>query len=349
MSKHLSVIAAAAALAVGGIGFSTTLSYADDAKTTADKAGTAADHAADRSDKAAAATTQPSGTTAAPDVDDIRKTLATVTEAAVTKGGFDDVTERFVDADRDRLKEAAKQNYSDLDGRIDQFLKDWKAKYNQDFKLSGSRNDILNDQFARITQGEIPGEAHTAGSTIKGAGEAAKDAVTPGSGAKTEPGPNGGTEYKPKDGSDTGKGTGTTAGGTNPKGPGGQADLDKSGATKTDANSGKTGGGDTNRDPGRNVAAAVIPASHGMPEIAVPLIHEMPDSWRIDLPDNVDGAKLHDSLLKHLTMVDEHKDQWPSDVNEAYRMVTHHVMAALFEPAMHDHAGGGGAMPPAAK
>jgi len=224
----------------------------------------------------------------APDADDIRKTIATATESTVTKGGFDDVVERFVDHDRDRLHDYANKNkFDDLDGRVDQFLKDWKAKYNQDFKMASDRNNILGDTFARISQGEI-GEARTA------------------SGKET-----------PSD---------------QPKVKGGTAeDLQKSGAAKTDANSSKTFGGDTNKEPGRDIATMTIAASHGMPELMIPMIHEAPDSWKIDLPDNVDGQKLHDNLLKHLTMVDDDKANWPNDVNEAYRVVTHHMMSALFD------------------
>ena len=120
---------------------------------------------------------------------------------------------------------------------------------------------------------------------------------------------------------------------TKPRNSGGgtPGDLEKSGVNQPDANSNKPGGGDTNRDPGRKVATVMIPASHGLPELAIPMIHEFPMSWKIDVPDDLDSQQLHDRLLKHLTMFDENKDQWPSDVNDAYRMATHHVMGALFE------------------
>jgi hypothetical protein len=71
--------------------------------------------------------------------------------------------------------------------------------------------------------------------------------------------------------------------------------------------------------------------SHGLPELKVPLIHEMPDLWKIDVPDSVDGQKLYDNLLKHLTMANEHKDQWPANVDDGYRMVAHHVLMAVLD------------------
>ena len=95
--------------------------------------------------------------------------------------------------------------------------------------------------------------------------------------------------------------------------------LKKSGVSNTDVNSGKMGGGDTNKDMGRHRQRR-IPARAGMPEVAVPMIHELPNSWQIDLPDNIDGQKLEDNLLKHLTMVDEDRANWPADQFDAYRV-----------------------------
>jgi len=237
----------------------------------------------------------------APDADDIRKTVAGATENAVSKNGFDNLVRRFVDADRNRIGSyKSPDNFAKLEGRIDQFNKDWKAKYGQDFGFERHRNDVLNDSFARITQGEI-GEARTA------------------SGKETP-------SAEPQ----------------NVKG-GAPQDLKKSGVNQPDAQSNKTAGGDTNREPGRNVATFTIPAgmkieakpgevrAEANKDLSIPLIHEFPDSWKIDLPDNIDGQKLHDALLKHLTMFDEDRANWPADVNEAYRMCTKHMMMALFE------------------
>jgi len=127
-------------------------------------------------------------------------------------------------------------------------------------------------------------------------------------------------------------------------------DLQKSGVNQPDANSNKTYGGDTNREPGRNIASFII---HGEAkasasvqpgqnpsvsanmeankEMAIPMIHELPDTWKIDIPDNIDGQKLYDNLVKHVTMFDEGRANWPADKNDAYREATRHVMDALME------------------
>ncbi len=104
-----------------------------------------------------------------------------------------------------------------------------------------------------------------------------------------------------------------------------------------------TGNADSNREKGRNFAHVMIPASHGLPAINVPLIHELPDSWRIDVPDNLDAAKFQASLQEQLTKAHGMKAQWPADANEAYLAVAHHVLLALFEGTPNVQQSGSGA------
>jgi hypothetical protein len=72
------------------------------------------------------------------DHDGILKPIATATEAALTKDGFDDVIERLVDQDRNRLgKEGAgKQKYDDLNMKAQALRDAFKAKYGRDFDVS---------------------------------------------------------------------------------------------------------------------------------------------------------------------------------------------------------------------
>jgi hypothetical protein len=219
--------------------------------------------------------------------------LGQVTNAALTKGGFNDLIERFNDADRNRLGSYAhdknnKDKLDILDGRIAQFQKDWKAKYNENFKIH--KDDLVfgNSMFT-VAQGEIGKDAQLAGERIPAPQNVTKDNLN-----------------QPKDA------TGNTA-------------------------------ADRNLEKGRNIAYVTVASSHGLPELKVPLIHELPDMWKIDVPDNVTGQKLYDNLLKHLTMADEQKDQWPSDVNDAYRMVSHHVLMAILD--VDEHAPAAGAKP----
>jgi hypothetical protein len=270
----------AATIAVGGMGFINHACADDGTQTTGQQTQNAADRAADKTDSAASSagnairrtadrlttgsTTQPDADVAmAPDAKDIRETLKEVTQAAFTKGGFDDLIERFVDSDRARLNRDVytNQNHDILDAKISQFRDDWKAKYNQDFKID-DKNAVYDSSFAMIMQHQN--------------GDAAQMAA----------------EHQTAD--DTNK----------------QMTTEKT-------------------QPGRSVATVTIAASHRMPELTVPMIHEFPDRWKIDVPDNLTAQQLHDRLLNQVTMLDEHKDSWPEDVNEAYRAVTHHILMAV--------------------
>ena len=223
----------------------------------------------------------------APDAEGIRDVVASAAEAAMTKGGFDDLVERFAKADRDHVVKFAKQKLDDLDGRIAQLRKTWHDKYGQDFDI---KNEDLVYADWSIMQSQIGGAANAAANAnARVAGE--RDA-TPATGAAAA--------NRPIDASDR--------------------------ALQPHAN---------------DVAVVTIPGSHGMPALAVPMVHESPDNWKIDVADAVDGQKLHDNLLAHLTYLGDNTSQWPSDVNDAFRMLTHHVMMALLDKPM--SASGGSA------
>src|SRR5688500_17149846 len=95
----------------------------------------------------------------------------------MTKDGLDDLTERFVDADRNRIgqQKDAIDNVPELDGLVQQLQDDWKAKFGHEFDIKDE--DKLYNGFAMIYQGEIPEGARTAGERVSG------DATTAGPGA----------------------------------------------------------------------------------------------------------------------------------------------------------------------
>jgi hypothetical protein len=230
---------------------------------------------------------------AAPDAEGIRDTLALATEQAINKNGFDNLINRFVDADRNRIKtnNLTQADWDKLNGRIDQLRKDWKTKYNQDFDID-KEEMVFNDQF-RIVQDEIR-EAQPAGARMPG----------------ERPAP--GTTDRDREGAIN----------TPPRDPG-APDI------RPGAESDKVAGGDSNRDPGRNIAKVTFPAMGAMPPMYISMIHEFPDSWKIDVPDTVDGRRLYDNLLTQLTALNEKQANWPADVNEGYRLASHYVMMAV--------------------
>jgi hypothetical protein len=86
------------------------------------------------------------------DVQRIRTVLAETVDAAMTKGGLDDVVERLSKGDRDRIGKYASNSYPDLDGRIDALQKTWKDRYGQTFKMADDKSAftdcrIRGDQY----------------------------------------------------------------------------------------------------------------------------------------------------------------------------------------------------------
>jgi hypothetical protein len=285
----------AAAVSAGGFAFTPT-ARADDT-TAGQKVDNAIDRTKDATGRAVDRTKEAARDAKGNwDQGRINTMLAQVANASLTRGGFDDLVERFNDADRNRIgaffkDKNNKEKLDVLDGRIAQFQKDWKAKYGQDFHIM--KDDVVfgNSNFT-VARGEIGTDAQLAGKqlpagervTADDAKQAARDAT-----------------------------------------------RDGTGNTKLDRN----------LEKGRNVAIVTVAESHGLPQLKVPLVHELPDLWKIDVPDSVTGQKLYDNLLTHLTMANEQKDKWPADVNDAYRSVAHHVLMAVLD--VNEHAGHGGA------
>lgn len=231
------------------------------------------------------------------DSEDIRASLADLSEAVMSKS-FHRVRNKLVDADRNRLKDL-KDDDAMFAGRIEQIRKDWKAKYGKDFDIEHKVAFGQDFKNFTIVQGEIANPALLSNWPVDNKSKA---------GASLKVG-----ESKVE----------ATVGG-------GGANATATGA-RNETNQPGNKPGDRNLEKGRNVAIVTFPESHGTPELTASLIHELPDQWRFDIPDTIDSNKFYQNLLAHMTEFGEMKDQWPQDVNEASRMITHHVLEALYD------------------
>jgi hypothetical protein len=81
---------------------------------------------------------------------------------------------------------------------------------------------------------------------------------------------------------------------------------------------------------GQAVAVIQFPAGDGLLPIHVSLVHQTLTGWYVDLPVERTGVQIYTDLSSHLTYIAAHQDQWPSDVNEGYRMVARNVASALY-------------------
>jgi len=321
MKRHLCIVAAAAALTVGGFNIARAQDAAQpaDNRNAAEKTGDAVRNEAAKVGIGSADKASEKQTKSAEEIHDV---MAQVAEAAMTKNGLKDVVERFVDADRNRLGQNQDSLKSDdtLNGRIAAIQKDWKAKYNSDFDIK-DEDKVYNLSFAQVTEGE-EGRARTASDRVSG------DVNTAGPGASAS--------------GNVGGPNGVSASG-NVNTDANRADVKVDNKTGVDAPKANTNGqtdADKNlNDPGRNIATVHIAESHGLPALDVPFIHEA-GGWKLDVPDSVDAAKLKANVQTALTEFGDMKDKWPASDDEAYRHFTHRLLLGIFDKQVTGAAAG---------
>jgi hypothetical protein len=224
------------------------------------KTGSALGNAIDR----IGAATQPSADSA---MKGTRKTLGDAVEDALTNNDFNKLVGEFTKADRDRIGKQSDDSLADLNAAVGQFRRDWKAKYNQDFKLT-DKEEVVFGTPVSIQPGGGGVEANLASST------AVPDNTT----------------------------------------------------ASTAANKAAS-------ERANNITNVNIPKSDAAPAVTLTLQNEgsVMNDYKIDVPDSVDAATLKANLIKHINHIESMKDQWPSDVNEASRIVSQHILKAISE------------------
>ena len=151
MNRMLS-ITLAAALATSGLtlGVSQPASADEDAAKSGQSDQAAQDQQT-QSESAKATASFPAGIKADDDPEEDRpelfNTIDGITEAALAKDGFDDLVERLVDQDRNRIGENnfAGQKFDDLNAKVDALRSAWKTKYGGNFEVEGQQ------AFAKLT------------------------------------------------------------------------------------------------------------------------------------------------------------------------------------------------------
>ena len=203
---------------------------------------------------------------------DIRETIEEFTQAAFTRGGFDDMVERLVDQDRNRIGDLDDSLGQTLDAHVQTFLRNWETKYDSEF-------DIDDDQFLRgmaVTVGEV---------------EDARMAMRSWPVSPT--------------------------GDVREAAPAGAAMNDKEEL------------GQANLEEGRDVAIATLRGKDGK-TLHVSLINEA-GGWKIDLPNNITAAQLHQRTSKVFQALNEDPTKLPASEAEAYEMLSHKLLSSIYD------------------
>ena len=80
-----------------------------------------------------------------------------------------------------------------------------------------------------------------------------------------------------------------------------------------------------------NTATVSFPSAGDAPMVNLTLRNEgtVGGNYKIDVPDTLDANTLKQNLIMHINKVDSMKDKWPADANEAARVVSQHILAAI--------------------
>jgi hypothetical protein len=131
----------------------------------ADRAGEAAKSTGDKLAADAKPLALPAGVTAKElnEQGDIRNAFEAITEGAMSKDAFDNIVNRLVDADRDRIsKFKGKPDRKALTDRVAELQRMWKDKYGKDFDLD-EKVVFGTNGYVAIAQGEISDPAQLVG------------------------------------------------------------------------------------------------------------------------------------------------------------------------------------------
>jgi hypothetical protein len=222
----------------------------------------------------------------------IKSGLVKMTDSAVTKGSFNNFLAELSVQDREKAREYKNPDQSRLDSSIQRIQSAWQAKYNRSIDIS-DKNLVFNDRFT-IIQGKVEDPNLALANWPVAACSRAQQSsdISVNSNVSSVNG-NTATPY-----------TGSTDQ---------QKEIDDAKLTK-----------------GRDVALVRIPAGDGLPEMTVSMIFHYPLFWRVDAPKDRTGEQIYNDLASQLDWIAGHTEQWPSNVDDAYRMVARHAAAALY-------------------
>jgi len=79
------------------------------------------------------------------------------------------------------------------------------------------------------------------------------------------------------------------------------------------------------------VAIVRFPEGFGLPSVTASLIEEGRGSWYFAVPNYLTSQQLHIQLQNELTYLGRSFGEWPADENDAYRLVAHRVIMAIYD------------------
>ncbi len=202
------------------------------------------------------------------------------------------------------------KNADDINQAVAQFQKDWKEKYNSDFKLGGDNNALVFNDTFQIFRSDVTDGARTA-----------SDRIAPDNLGQTPAGNTPTGQSKNNGLSNAGQPNSNLAGG---------ADM---GGANIGARANQTG----------DELTVYVSGSRSQPSYTIHLLSDAggQSDWKIALPIGANDQTIHNNLLRTLNTLHDDRANWPSDQNAAYRAVSRQVLSAFADTSMIDPKNGG--------
>jgi hypothetical protein len=224
-------------------------------------------------------------------IDNIRGRLVDVTNYALTRDNFGKVVDQLAVFNRDQMKNWRDEDYKTLNGEIDQINKEWKAKYGDEFK---AKADMFDDRFM-IVQGVV---------------------TDPNVAAMNFPVHPRGHEAQLAGGHEQGN--------IDQAEKKGEERLEREGSQVEHVTA-------QDLKDSKNIATLHFPESHGLPGVTSSLIEEGTiGKWHFAVPKSLTAQQLHQALQNQLSYIGRDVNQWPANETDAYHMVAHRVLLALY-------------------
>ena len=249
---------------------------------------------------------------------EVQKVIATVTEAAITEGRFDQLKQSFSKSDRDRMQQGGQQagqqqpgqmgqqpgqmagqqpgqagqqpgqqGSQDLDTAIREMRQAYRQKFDKDLTINEAQ--ILPERVT-VVSGEVTNPQMLTTWPLRATQAGAAGQADSGIDAMAQP----------------------AAGGIGqqPQTPG---QASQHGGLKQ----------------GDKIAAVRFPGEQQMPELTISLV-QSENQWQLDLPNTVDSNKIRQNLAKHIRHLTQNVDKLPQDASKASQQISHHVLMALY-------------------
>lgn len=81
--------------------------------------------------------------------------------------------------------------------------------------------------------------------------------------------------------------------------------------------------------PNCEMYTLTLPAHGKAAAVSVNLVRQSNGEYKFAASPMMDNTVLAQNVVQQLQAIDDHKDNWPSDVNKAERAVSHHVLVAI--------------------